>query len=282
MVNVNESKCIGCGDCTEVCSFGALEVADGTVMFKEGSTCNECGHCAAICPTDAISVAGAYDPSDAVLYEQEKFSLSPEIFLNALKFRRSAREFKNTEIPEEKLNAILEAGGDSPNASNRQQLKYIVLGKKAAEETCRLAHSIFKAATDDIEHREEYIQKYFKGIPRYYDVWIPKCKNYFEKGIDQLFYNAPCVIIMAAKKDDPWAVKDSSIAYGNMDMMANVLGLGTCFIGMFELAGSVDRKLYDYIGIKEDETPLVTFVLGEPRVKYLRTAVRKKLDLTIK
>ncbi|MEA4815476.1 MAG: nitroreductase family protein [Lachnospiraceae bacterium] len=279
MVNVDAEKCIGCGECTEVCSFDSLFVDDGIVAFKEGGTCNECGHCAAICPTEAISVVG-YDQSETLVFNKEKFTLSPEIFLNVLKFRRSAREFKGSEIPPEKLQAVLEAGRYSPTASNRQPLRYIVLGKKAAGETCTLAHSIFKAATDDVEHREELIREKFKGVPRYYDVWIPKCKNYFEKGIDKLFYNAPCVIIMVAKKDDPWAIKDSSIAYGNMDMMASTLGLGTCFIGMFELAGGVDRKLYEHVGIKEDETPFVTFVMGEPRVSYIRTAIRKKLNIT--
>ncbi len=112
-------------------------------------------------------------------------------------------------------------------------------------------------------------------------MWITRCKDYYERGMDKFFFNdASAAVIMVAKKDDPWAKTDSAIAYGNMDMMANRLGLGTCFIGMFEIVGEIDRRLYDSLGIKEDEAPFVTFVVGEPRIKYLRTTARKKLDIT--
>ena len=279
MVNVYAEKCIGCAQCAEVCSFDALAVADGKVAFKEGSICNECGHCEAICPTEAITVAG-YDHSETIAYSQDEFELPSGNFLNALKFRRSIREFKDTEIAQEKIEAILEAGRYSPTASNRQPLRYIVLSKQKVEETSRLAHEIFKTATDDIAHRDEIVRDKFKGVPRYFDMWIPRCKDYFEKGIDRFFFHASAVVIMVAKKDDPWAKTDGSIAYGNMDMIANTLGLGTCFVGMFEIAGGVDKKLYESIGIKEDEAPFVTFAIGEPRVKYRRTTARKKLDIT--
>lgn len=280
MVNIDIAKCLGCDQCTEVCSFHALSVVDGKVSFRKDAICNECGHCEAICPTEAITVEG-YDHAETIAYDKEKFELFPENFLNALKFRRNIREFKDTEIAPEKLEAILEAGRYSPTASNRQPLRYIVLNKQMVEKTSRLAHEIFKSATDDLEHRDEIVRDKFKGVPRYFDMWIPRCKDYFEKGIDRFFFKASAVVILVAKKDDPWAKTDGSIAYGNMDMMANTLGLGTCFVGMFEIAGGVDGKLFESIGIKEDEMPFVTFAVGEPRVKYRRTAARKKTDLKI-
>lgn len=129
MVNIDAGKCIGCAMCTEVCSFSALTVSDGTVFFRDGAICNECGHCEAICPSEAIFVVG-YDHSETIAYNKEKFNLPAENFLNALKFRRSTREFKDVEIAPEKINAILEAGRYSPTASNRQPLRYIVLDKK--------------------------------------------------------------------------------------------------------------------------------------------------------
>ncbi|MBN2208422.1 MAG: FAD-dependent oxidoreductase [Candidatus Coatesbacteria bacterium] len=55
---VNEDLCIGCGICSEVCSFTAARIAcrmDGTVVSILDSTlCRGCGSCVANCPTGAL------------------------------------------------------------------------------------------------------------------------------------------------------------------------------------------------------------------------------------
>lgn len=52
---VDEDLCIGCGDCSEYCQFGALEVVDGVnrVLYEK---CMGCGICVSKCPQDAISL----------------------------------------------------------------------------------------------------------------------------------------------------------------------------------------------------------------------------------
>ena len=51
---VDESRCIGCGMCHDVCAFNAIAVLGKTVLvFNE--LCHGCGACAALCPVGAIS-----------------------------------------------------------------------------------------------------------------------------------------------------------------------------------------------------------------------------------
>jgi MinD superfamily P-loop ATPase len=51
---VDESKCIGCGMCHDVCAFNAIVVLGKTVLvFKE--LCHGCGACTRFCPVGAIS-----------------------------------------------------------------------------------------------------------------------------------------------------------------------------------------------------------------------------------
>jgi heterodisulfide reductase subunit A len=56
---VDAEKCIGCGLCTEVCSFGAvvLETVDGKPRARNiPASCKGCGLCAASCPQHAIDM----------------------------------------------------------------------------------------------------------------------------------------------------------------------------------------------------------------------------------
>ena len=55
---VNESKCVGCGQCQSACTYGAIELHD-TPQGKKARVipvlCKGCGHCNTKCPTGAIS-----------------------------------------------------------------------------------------------------------------------------------------------------------------------------------------------------------------------------------
>jgi heterodisulfide reductase subunit A len=56
---VSEKKCIGCGACTAVCTYGAVELREGRQGKKAGVNpllCKGDGLCNAVCPTGAISL----------------------------------------------------------------------------------------------------------------------------------------------------------------------------------------------------------------------------------
>lgn len=51
---VDESRCIGCGECADICQFNAIVAMKGSAMvFPE--LCHSCGGCALICPEGAIA-----------------------------------------------------------------------------------------------------------------------------------------------------------------------------------------------------------------------------------
>ena len=51
--NIDQERCTGCGECSEICQFNALAcIGDGVMTFPE--LCHSCGGCWRVCPEKAI------------------------------------------------------------------------------------------------------------------------------------------------------------------------------------------------------------------------------------
>jgi ferredoxin len=55
-LELDESKCCGCGMCAIVCARGVFEKLDGKASVSDRDSYIECGACALNCPSEAISV----------------------------------------------------------------------------------------------------------------------------------------------------------------------------------------------------------------------------------
>lgn len=53
---IDQTKCIGCGTCEEVCPNEAIEVLNGCATLTRSEDCEDCGVCMEFCEQDAILV----------------------------------------------------------------------------------------------------------------------------------------------------------------------------------------------------------------------------------
>jgi len=100
-IQVDDEKCISCGDCVVACSSGLFVAKSEKIRVLDEEYCNLCGHCVALCPTEAITIQEI---------DQREFPalpggliVPPETLATFLRSRRSCKVFAEKEVPRQVL-----------------------------------------------------------------------------------------------------------------------------------------------------------------------------------
>lgn len=180
--------------------------------------------------------------------------------LNTILSRRSIRKFEQTQIKDEELNTILEAGNIAPSAMNQQSWHFTVVQNEGV-----------------LNKIVEAIRTAFKnsGIP-----------NFEARAKDDNFspfYNAPTFIIVTGNEKAIAPIHDGSLAIGNMMNAAHSLGVGTCWIHAVNfLFGTEEGKLLKgELGIPEDYIPVGSIAVGYKAIDAPAAPPRKENTVNI-
>lgn len=275
MIQIDYDKCTGCGLCVKDCLMSELSVVEGR-LEPANKLCNVCGHCLAICPQNAIAIIGG-DEQDVLEYDPETFSVKTENLLNFIRFRRTVRNYKRQKLERETLENILKAGIFSPTGMNAQSARFIVVDQELPKLT-ELGIDTLNDMAEDVLADE----KSNKALKNYARMWKQIYKSYHEDGIDRLFYQPSAVIAAVANErfNKMTAGIDCAIACENMQLVADSMGLGSCYIGFLTRAEQHNPEITEFLGIKPHERLITSFSVGYPDVKYHRTVTRKKDKVT--
>ena len=146
-------------------------------------------------------------------------------FLELAKSRYSVRSFSNKQIENEKLNKILEAAKISPTAANKQPQKiYVLQSQQALQQINTVCKCIFGAPTVLLIVADEM------------ETW----KNPFSTN-----YNTGDI--------------DCSIVCTHLMLQAWELGIGSCWVGYFDLA-QVNKAMK----LPENEKIVAILPIGYP------------------
>ena len=169
--------------------------------------------------------------------------------LEFIKSRRSTRKYKAEEVPEEKLNQIIEAGRFAPSGGNCQSTHFIVVkNKEILTELANLVQQEFA--------KMEIVPGLYKSIVN--SINLSKNGNYV------FHYNAPVLIVTANQKDYGNNIADCACALENMMLMANALDLGSCWINQLKWLNEnpVILEYMKKLGMDESERAYGALAVG--------------------
>lgn len=168
--------------------------------------------------------------------------------IKVIKERRSTRAFKPSPISIEAIKEILEAGLWAPSGMGKQDWHFTVIHNASKVEQLYQAVGV-------ADHRNESYS----------------------------FYGAPTVIIASAPRENTNALLDAGAAVQNMLLMAQTLGVGSCWINQVRASCDVEevRVLLREFGVQDTHMVTATIALGyiaketqaQPRHENLFTIV---------
>ncbi len=271
----SDEECISCGRCIHVCPEFVLQfTSDHKVVNNPLRHCVSCGQCVSVCPTGALHHSD-YSPRDIQSFNPNDLPTGISL-LNLCRKRRSCRNFKKTPVPKELLSQILEAGRYAPTANNSRSFECTVLTtpeKLRLLSTCTVR--AYRRVYNLLNHRPVIALMKLLRIDAV--KYLPDLKEVlvqYERGTDYIARGATAAIVISADKKDFFARDSANLAYENMSLMAESLGVGQFYMG-FVLSGiSLDfsDKLRRALGIKHKIYAIMA--LGMPSVKFQRFPLR--------
>lgn len=262
-ITIDQTKCIGCGQCVNDCFPKNLRLEDGKAVV--GGPCMECGHCYAVCPTGAVTMEG-YATDSVLDCKADVPVANGDALLHTIKMRRSIRQFMNQAVEPEAFARIIEAGRFTPTGGNMQDVCYTVV----QENLPAFKDAIWEGFPTAVENAKKTMPEGHRMVRTLERLLKEHRDNPNEDG---LFFNAPAVLIMTNG-----SMLNAGLAASNVELMAHAVGLGVLYSGFIRLALANNPALCDKLGLKPAHI-CVCMLVGYPAVAYQRTAPRKEADV---
>jgi nitroreductase len=169
--------------------------------------------------------------------------------LEAIQSRRSVRQYKDTPVPDDVLNKVLEAARWAPSWANTQCTRYVVVRDAATREKLVECLNTGNPSTQAI-----------KSAP----IVIVACAELKKSG----YYKGT----VSTDKGE-WFMFDVGIAMENLALAAHALGLGTVHVGLIPDS----KKLDELLGLPEGVVSVEMTPLGYPAAEG-KAPPRKELS----
>ncbi|MTK05996.1 MAG: nitroreductase family protein [Hungatella sp.] len=175
--------------------------------------------------------------------------------LKAIKSRRSVRAYRQEQIKQEELEAIIEAGIYAPSANNQQPWHFTVIQNS----------DILRYINE--KSKEQMAKSEIDGI-----------RNMGANPILDITYQAPTLVIVSGKRDSITWRADCAAAIQNMLLAAESLNIGSVWLGLvnflFKWEGEAAK-----LGIPEGYEPYYGVAFGYKAKESQQNAPKRDYDV---
>ncbi len=167
-------------------------------------------------------------------------------FAELLINRRSVRKYKDTPVSSEVVRELIRESTFAPNAGNEQPWKFIIVNdshwlKKISDESKKNILARIAADPDDYAHK-------YKGM--------------LQNESFNVFYNAPCLVMILGLSSLKNLYVDCALAASYFMLAAASRGMGTCWVNLGTEIH--DPDMLRELGIPDNHTIVAPIALGYP------------------
>jgi nitroreductase/Pyruvate/2-oxoacid:ferredoxin oxidoreductase delta subunit len=290
MIQIDNEKCKACGICGHICPRHIpVTIENGnkkstTISSERVSLCMECGHCMAVCSNHAIQIECL---NEEEFLPVKKLDIDQNQLFSLMKQRRSVRRYKDKPVERKIIDQIIDAASASPTGSGRMTTGIIVIDNPKSLST--LSELIYK----EYEELEKYLQnpmaklfikrqvKQRKGkqmlgtllnfvMPgmHWYIRWYREGKS------DEIFRDCPALMLFHSPINEPMNAYNCAIAAFHAILMAEVLGVGTCFNDLIPQVCFRD-PIRELLNLPENREVYASITMGYAKYPFKRTPPRR-------
>lgn len=276
-IAIDEALCTLCGLCVNICLGKVLEKQEQVINIGDTMRCNLCGHCVAICPEDAI-MAGRNEPMPL----PEEKPVTPEEMVLLIRSRRSTRQYQKEPVSRDVIEQVIEAGRFAPTGGNMQGIHFTVVENPQTLEAIR--QGVIKNLDKRVSEWEALAQtneKHGTPIPEDLVTRVANRGNYRQlvdravAGQDSIFHGAPLLVAIHSDPTSGSPKDDGDLMAMCMLLMAESMGLGTCLLGLFNVAAQKEESIQELIKLPKGHQVVASFIMGYPAVKFRNAPARK-------
>jgi nitroreductase len=275
-IAVDETLCQACGECVREC-VRHQTIPAGKHVDHTHPLCGRCLHCYAVCPAGAIVLSDGY----VLLADAgpHLHAVMPEALEYALAYRRSTRRFQDRPVSRDMIERVVQAGRYIPSGGNRHAYAFTVVTDPGVKDRLLVEFQTFYGRIRKLMGNAAlkavvslFLGPYERTFLRDpdYSQRMKDLLDRFHAGEDPVFYHAPAVIVIHSQELIPTPHEDSVLAGYNMTLMAQALGLGSCFVTLGQKAINASARCKAIVGLDPKDQVHAIVLLGYPAVRYRR------------
>ncbi|MDP4091725.1 MAG: nitroreductase family protein [Bacillota bacterium] len=282
---IDDALCNSCGLCLQECGhFGHYQ--NEKRIKPDNPECSMCYHCYTICPQNAVKLEGC--PEVPAFSKELLENINQENLAVFLSYRRSIRNYTDKTLDDTIVKKLIENAKYIPSGGNAHSYEFTVIKSEESKKAIKNElYKIYKKRSSILNNVflrnivKPFVNKQMRAFlnDMEYREKIRKLIERLYHGEDPIFHNATVIILIHSKLSIPTPKEDCVLAGYNITLMAQALGLGSCYVTLAQNAINASSRCKKLLKLSPEDNINTVITLGYPAVQHRRIAPRRNKEI---